>query len=420
MADTLLTPDICVIGGGPAGFLAAAGAARLGAETILVEKGGLGGALLHGGAVSAKALVLAARRGLSFAEARARAAAALAEFSLFYAPERLAALGARLIRAEAVFEDADTVRAGGTLIRARRFILAPGAAAPPPDLPDLKGIPRLDPAGLAALDSLPQRLCVAGGGPEAVELAHAFRLFGSEVTLLAPALLPGEDAEAVALLSRALAGSGIDIRPGAAPELSATHLLVLPGSGAEAPSLPALAADNPRVLTAGDALARRVFSVGGASDSAGAALKSALFRMKSPRGDGLSTRAVLSALDLAQAGATEAELSAIGIPHRILRAPFSDTDGARLEGGARGFVKAMVTPRGKVLGATILGPGAAELIAPWSLAVERGLPVSALAGLSLPWGGFGEASKKAAHSFLLPRLFSPRNKMLARLLARLG
>jgi pyruvate/2-oxoglutarate dehydrogenase complex dihydrolipoamide dehydrogenase (E3) component len=80
----------------------------------------------------------------------------------------------------------------------------------------------------------------------------------------------------------------------------------------------------------------------------------------------------------------------------------------------------VASPRGKVLGAAIVGAHAGELILPWVLALDRRLPLSAMAGMVAPYPTLSEVSKRAAGSFFTPRLFSERTRWLVRLLAKLG
>ncbi len=128
--------------------------------------------------------------------------------------------------------------------------------------------------------------------------------------------------------------------------------------------------------------------------------------------------------ELAQVGLTEAQARARGDGLRILRWSLAENDRARAEGGpAGGFdgaLKAVVTPRGKILGCGIVGRSAGELIQPWVLALSAGLTVKALATMVAPYPTLGEISKRAAGSFYVPTLFSKRTRALVRLLRRFG
>ncbi len=104
----------------------------------------------------------------------------------------------------------------------------------------------------------------------------------------------------------------------------------------------------------------------------------------------------------------------------MLRWPLADNDRARIERDTEGLIKAVVTPRGRILGASIVAPQAGELIQPWVLAIARGLGIGALARMIAPYPTLGEASKRAAGSFYEPKLYGPATRALVRLLARLG
>lgn len=108
--------------------------------------------------------------------------------------------------------------------------------------------------------------------------------------------------------------------------------------------------------------------------------------------------------------------------HGAVRAvtwPFADNDRARAERETEGFVKVVVDPKGRVLGATIVGRHAGELILPWVLAVEKDMKIGAVAGVIAPYPTLGEASKRVAGSYFTPKLFSAGTKRLVGFLQRL-
>ena len=124
--------------------------------------------------------------------------------------------------------------------------------------------------------------------------------------------------------------------------------------------------------------------------------------------------------ELAQVGLTEQQAVARGGGIRILRWPFAEIDRARTESEIDGLVKVVATPRGRILGAGIVGPHAGELIQTWVLAIQEGLGLSAIAKMVSPYPTFGEASKRAAASFFTPTLFGPRTRRLVGWLRHLG
>jgi pyruvate/2-oxoglutarate dehydrogenase complex dihydrolipoamide dehydrogenase (E3) component len=175
---------------------------------------------------------------------------------------------------------------------------------------------------------------------------------------------------------------------------------------------------------------RRIFALGdivdgphfthAASYQAGVVIRNALFRLPARVDYRALPWVTYADPELAQVGLTEAEARARHGRVTLLRWPFHDNDRARAERATLGLVKVVATPQGRILGASILGQAAGELIQTWQLAIGAGLKVSAVAGMIAPYPTLGEASKRAAGSFYLPKLFGARTKRLVRLLGRLG
>jgi pyruvate/2-oxoglutarate dehydrogenase complex dihydrolipoamide dehydrogenase (E3) component len=118
-------------------------------------------------------------------------------------------------------------------------------------------------------------------------------------------------------------------------------------------------------------------------------------------------------------GLTEAAAKAEGAI-RVLHWPFADNDRAHTERDTAGDIKVIARRNGRIIGATILGAGAGDLILPWALAISQKLKIGALANLVVPYPTRGEASKRVAACYYTPTLFSPRTRSLVRLLARFG
>jgi pyruvate/2-oxoglutarate dehydrogenase complex dihydrolipoamide dehydrogenase (E3) component len=125
--------------------------------------------------------------------------------------------------------------------------------------------------------------------------------------------------------------------------------------------------------------------------------------------------------ELAHVGLTEAQARNVhGARVRVLRSQFTDNDRARTERTTEGLIKVVISGRGHVLGATIAGAHAGELILPWVLAVGERLKIGTLASVIAPYPTLSEISKRVAGSYYTPTLFGPRTRMLVRLLGRLG
>lgn len=466
-----LTPDLCVIGAGAGGLAVAAGAAQMGAAVVLVERGRMGGDCLNDGCVPSKSLIAAAKLaqawrhgpelGVSYAAPRidfAEIADSIARVVARLAPndsvERFERLGVRVIPAEARFLDPRTVRAGETLIRPRRFVVATGAAPVVPAIPGLAGVPFLTNETVFAERVPPEHVIVIGGGPLGIELAQAYRRLGAGVTVLdAGPILPRDDPELVALLADRLAGDGISLRPsvtiigvamaegGVAVALKGgerivgSHLLVAAG---RRPDLAPLNLRAARIASNAAGIAvdarlrttnRRAYAIGDAAGGpqfthaalyhAGIVIRNALFRLPARVDYRALPWVTYTDPELAHVGETEAAARARGTV-RVLRWHFAENDRAHTERDTAGAVKIVTSRSGRIRGATILGAGAGDLILPWCLAISQKLKIGAMANLIVPYPTRGEAGKRAAGNFYTPALFSPRTRRLVRFLARFG
>jgi pyruvate/2-oxoglutarate dehydrogenase complex dihydrolipoamide dehydrogenase (E3) component len=470
---TALTPDICVVGAGSAGLSLAAGAAQLGAETVLVEAHKMGGDCLNYGCIPSKALLAAAhaaprqaeRFGIRIGEPAVDFRAVhdhvhgvIAAIAPHDSAERFRGLGVRVIPAQARFAGPAELVAGDVPIRARRFVVATGSRPLVPSIPGLDRLPYLTNETVFDLVDCPRHLLIIGGGPIGCELAQAFRRLGAAVSLIEMTrLLPKDDPELVAIVRERLQAEGVAIfeetkvvgaeaaADGVAllteagrttARIAGTHLLVAAG---RSPNLAGLDLDAAGIAYTAAGITvdrhlrttnRRVYAIGDAAGGlqfthvagyhAGIVIRHALFRLPAR----VDYRAVpwvtYTDPELAQVGLTEAAARAGGQAVRVLRWPFAENDRAQTERRTAGFVKAVATPRGRILGASIVGEQAGELIQPWVLAMANGLKVSALATMVAPYPTLGEASKRAAGSFYTPSLFSNRTRRLVRFLRWFG
>ena len=199
--NKLIKTDICVIGAGSGGLSVAAGAVQMGAQTVLVEGGKIGGDCLNYGCVPSKALLAAAHRaqspagnkpfGLSatrpkvdFAGVMRHVRNTIEAIEPMDSVERFSRLGVNVVQAYGQFIDAQTLQAGEQTIRAKRFVIATGSSAYIPPIRGLSSIPYLTNETLFELDKKPAHLMILGAGPIGVEMAQAFARLGSQVTLI--------------------------------------------------------------------------------------------------------------------------------------------------------------------------------------------------------------------------------------------
>jgi pyruvate/2-oxoglutarate dehydrogenase complex dihydrolipoamide dehydrogenase (E3) component len=467
-----LTPDLCVIGAGSGGLAVAAGAAQMGAEVVLVERGAMGGDCLNYGCVPSKSLLAAARiadlgrRGAALGICYARpqidfAAVAdsvqrvIAAIAPNDSVERFEGLGVRVLRAEARFTSPRTVRAGNVEIRPRRFVIATGSQPAIPPIHGLDDVPYLTNETIFANRQLPEHLIVIGGGPIGIEMAQAHCRLGARVTVLdVGPLLPRDDPELSTILAERLSAEGVVCRPEVAiagiertgrtlavrlasgEQVVGSHLLVATG---RRPSIEALdlaaagIASTAKGITVDARLRttnRRAFAIGDVAGGpqfthialhhAGVVIRNALFRIPAKVDYRALPWVTYTDPELAQVGLTEAAARAVDQTPRVLRWPFAENDRAQTERETEGVVKIVTSGNGRILGASILGAGAGDLILSWALAISQNLKISALANLVVPYPTRGEAGKRAAGSYYTPTLFSPRTRRLVRLLARFG
>ena len=472
---TTLTPDICVIGAGSAGLSVAAGAAQLGAETVLIEAHKMGGDCLNYGCVPSKALLAAAHAAavqrqagrfgvqasepaIDFRAVHDHIHGVIAAIAPHDSEERFAGLGVRVLRTQARFTGPREVVAGEVRIQARRFVIATGSRPLVPPLPGLDRTPYLTNETIFDLAERPRHLLVVGGGPIGVELAQAFRRLGAAVSVVEMAtLLPKDDPELVQVVRQRLHEEGVALHErtrvtavestadgvalitesdGNRTRIDGSHLLIAAGRRANIAGLDLAAAGiahTPASITIDPHLRtsnRRVYAIGDAVGGlqfthlagyhAGIVIRHALFRLPARVDSRLVPWVTYSDPELAQVGLTEAAARAAGHDARVLRWPFAENDRARTERMTAGLVKAVVTPRGRILGAAIVGCHAGELIQAWQLAMANSLKVGALATLVAPYPTLGEASKRAAGSFYTPKLFSKRTQRLVRFLRVFG
>ena len=461
LKNGVLQADLCIIGAGSGGLSVAAGAVQMGASVVLIERHLMGGDCLNTGCVPSKALLAAAhaaqaQRGsarfgvaahepvVDFAAVMAHVHGTIAAIAPHDSVARFEALGCTVIQASARFTGERELEAGGQRVAARRFVIATGSRAATPPIPGLAETPFLTNETLFGLTELPTHLAIIGGGPIGLEMAQAFRRLGSQVTVLERAtILPKDEPEAVAIIRARLVAEGVRLVEGAAiaridpgaialggETIQPSHILVaagrepvLDGLGLESARVTrtprgitvdaGLRSSNPHIFAIGDCAGGPQFThIAGAH--AGIVIRRALF--------GLPAKVDYTALpwvtytdpELAHAGLTEAEAPGC----RTLIQPLEDNDRARAEGVAEGMVKLVLSPRGVILGATIVAPGAGEMIGMWALAIQKGLKVGAIAGLTLPYPTLAETGRRAAGAWFTPTIFGPRMRFLVGLTQR--
>ena len=467
--------DLAVIGAGASGLSVTSVAARLGLRVALIERGRMGGDCLNYGCVPSKALLAAAHAAeaarqagrygvrlsepeIDWAAVRAHVQGAIATIAPTDSEERYTELGATVLRAEARFVARDALLVGGRRITAHRIVIAAGGHPVVPTIAGLAEVPYLTNETVFDLPDRPEHLLVLGGGPIGIEMAQAHALLGCRVTVVQSGPIAArEDPELVAPLRERLVAQGVTlvehaqaetVEPGPGPVLvladgrriDGSHLLVATG---RRPNLEALDLAAGDVRSGPDGIAtdrglrslsnRRVYAVGDIADPegigprafthvgtyhAGIVVRRALFRLPARIDYAALPRVTYTDPELAQIGMTEAEARRAGHDVQVLCWRMAENDRAIAEAATEGLVK-LVVARGRLLGAGVVAPHAGDMAGLLGLAIGRRVPLSALAGLIVPYPTRAEAIKRAAGEFYTPRLFGRWSAWLARLLARL-
>jgi pyruvate/2-oxoglutarate dehydrogenase complex dihydrolipoamide dehydrogenase (E3) component len=464
--------DIAVIGAGSGGLSVASGAAQLGLRVVLFEKGEMGGDCLNTGCVPSTALIAAApaahdartagRLGVEaaprvdFARVMAHVHGAIAAIAPHDSQQRFEGLGVTVVREAARFTGPRTLASASVEVTARRIVIATGSRAKAPPIAGLAGSGFLTNETIFGLTELPRRLIVLGAGPIGLELGQAFRRLGSEVAVVEAAQpLPREDRDLAQPLIDQLAGEGVELFTGRTADaversgetiavvsgghrIEGSHLLVAVGREAVLDGLDLDAArvargprgitldrqlrstTNPAVFAIGDAAGREAFThVAGAHASL--VVRKALFAQSVDVETLVVPRVTYTDPEIAAVGLSETDARQIhGDRTRVLSVPFGGVDRAIAEGDTRGLGKLILDPRGRILGAAVVGRGAGELIHPWALALTCKLKLRAFTDFIAPYPTRGEIHKRLASAFYSPILFSARTRALVAVLKLFG
>jgi pyruvate/2-oxoglutarate dehydrogenase complex dihydrolipoamide dehydrogenase (E3) component len=470
VADTL-TPDLCVIGAGSGGLSVAAAAAAFGVPVVLVERGRMGGDCLNTGCVPSKALLAAAKHAhdarrvspfgltlpraeVDFAKVNAHVHGVIAAIAPNDSTERFTGLGVQVIAANARFKDSTTVVAGNIEIKARRFVIATGSSAAVPPIEGLDTTPYFTNETIFELKQCPEHLVIIGAGPIGLELAQAHHRLGAKVTVLEAATpLAKDDPECAAIVLDALAHEGIRIRSGVkvtrvaregdqvtvmldgGESVTGSHLLLATGRRPNIDDLDLKAAgigygrggitvdkglktSNKRVYAIGDVAGGGFTHT--ANYHAGIVIRNALFRLPAKVNDDSVPWVTFTDPELAHVGLNEAQARERHKQIRVLRWPYHENDRAQAERATHGHIKVITKKNGLILGCTIVGAHAGELITTWTLALSQGLNIRAMTGIVVPYPTLSEIGKRAAITYFSTSLTSPRVRRLIGFLRRFG
>ena len=469
--------DLLILGGGVGGLVTASVASQLGLKVTLIESSDkLGGDCLHYGCVPSKALLHCARLFHQQRRAAARGLGGAADPAVDIAavnayirsvidtlqqhddPERFRSYGCEVLFGRGRFVGPNRVEVNGEIRKGRRIVIATGSS---PFVPPIEGLAEagyLTNEAMFSLDALPGHLAVLGGGPIGIEMAQAFRRLGSRVTVLmrGDTILPNDDPELATLLQASLAEEGIEFiidsellrvdreadgrrrltlkLPSGESQLVVDELLVATGRKPNTEGLELTSAgveENRQGIVVDKRLRtsnRRIYACGDvcgpyrfthmAEYQAGIVISNALFRFPKSADYSLFPWVTYTDPELAGVGLSEKQAKEQGLEVEILRFPFRDVDRAVVEGTTVGLTK-FVVRKGKILGATILGPHAGELLHEIVLAIKTGSSIGTISAAIHAYPTLSQIHRRTVNTHYGAKLFSPPSRQLVQWLNRL-
>jgi pyruvate/2-oxoglutarate dehydrogenase complex dihydrolipoamide dehydrogenase (E3) component/uncharacterized membrane protein YdjX (TVP38/TMEM64 family) len=451
--------NLVVIGAGAAGLVASYIAAAVKAKVTLVESHKMGGDCLNYGCVPSKALIKTATllrqmkhardygitradATFNFADAMERVARVVREIEPHDSVERYRGLGVDVVAGYAKIVNPWAVEieaADGSkqTLTTRSIVIATGAMPFVPPLPGLDEVGCLTSDTLWGLRECPKRLVVLGGGPIGCELAQCFARLGSQVTQIemAPRILLREDAEVSAFAQAALEGDGVAVLTGHKAlrcEREGDHKFIvveatgveqriefdqllcavgrvarLKGFGLEELGIPVgrtvetneyLETRMPNILAAGDVAGPYQFTHTAAHQAWYASVNALFGRFRKFKADyRVIPWATFIDPEVARVGLNEQEAKEQGVAYEVTRYGIDDLDRAIADSAAHGWVKVLTVPgQDHILGVTIVGTHAGDLLAEYVLAMKHGLGLEKILGTIHTYPTLAEANKYAA------------------------
>jgi len=461
--------DIGIIGGGAAGLTVTAGAAQLGAKTLLLEKEQeLGGDCLHFGCVPSKTLIKTAhvyhqmknaeKFGLprvevsevNYGDVVKRIQSVIGVIQKHDSEERFCGLGAKVEFGSPLFVDEHTIRLKGKMISAKNWVMATGSS---PSIPPIKGLnktPYVTNKEIFSLDHLPGSMIILGAGPIATEMAQAFCRLGTKVFVVQRSgqILSKEDKDLADKVLKVLNHEGVTFHlnssvvrtndrgsekevaikstEGKETILRAETILVamgrqpnLNGLGLEEIGVESdkkgievdnrLRTSQKHIYAAGDVTGAYQFTHA-AGYEGGIVISNAIFHLPRKVDYTFLPWCTYTDPELASIGMNEKVAKDRGINYKVWSEAFRDNDRSLAEGEQVGKIKMILDENEKVLGVQILGPRAGELLGEWVAILNGKVKLSTLASAVHPYPTLGEINKRVAGAYFSPKIFSDKVK----------
>jgi pyruvate/2-oxoglutarate dehydrogenase complex dihydrolipoamide dehydrogenase (E3) component len=461
--------DIGIIGGGAAGLTIAAGAAQLGAKTLLVEKENvLGGDCLHFGCVPSKTLIRtskiyhlmkhAEKYGLpkidiprvEYHHITRRIRSVIDTIQHHDSEERFCGLGAKVEFGTPVFTDEYSIKVKGKSFSAKNWVISTGSS---PAVPPIKGLDKtsfITNKEIFSIDRLPDSMIILGAGPVGIEMAQAFSRLGTAVTVIdhGGQILKKEDADMADTLMKILQSEGITFHLNARVEevrensgqieavfsdpentlfrISARTLLVASGRRANTEGLgletvgiefdnwgitvdQRLRTTRSHIYAAGDVNGDFQFTHAAGYEGS-IVISNAIFHLPRKVDYRLLPWCTYTDPELAHIGLNEKSARAEGIRYSVWTESFSENDRSLAEGENRGWIKMLLDDKEKPIGVQILGLHAGDLLGEWVAALNGNIKLSSLASAVHPYPTLCEINKRVVGNFFSPKIFSEKIK----------
>jgi len=475
MSQQIIKTEICIIGAGSGGLSVASGAAQLGMKTVLIEASEMGGDCLNTGCVPSKALLAAGKRAqahrkddisgvmahepeIDYSAVKDHVFDVIGTIAPHDSQERFESLGVHVIREYGEFIDNKTVKAGEHIIKAKKFVISTGSRAL---VPPIKGIDEsqvFTNENIFGLRKKPEHLLVIGGGPIGLEMAQAHRRLGCEVSVFdMGGILPRDDQKNVEVVRQALIKEGVNLyenfsieeikhgksnhtiigtKNGKNITIKGSHILVAAGRSANVDELGLDKANiqfDRRGIAVNDKLQssqKHIYAIGDVAGGpqfthvagyhAGLLIKQICFKMPAKVDYKALPWVTYVDPELAQVGLTEdAARAKHGASIKVVEWHFNENDRAIAEKTTAGQARVITTKKGLILGASIVGPSAGELISMWGLAISKNMKISAITSTIAAYPTLSEINKRAAGSYYTPSLFSDKTRKIVRFLQKL-
>ena len=449
--------NVVVIGAGSGGLVASLIAAAVKAKVALVEKHQMGGDCLNTGCVPSKALIRSAKMAhyasraedwgfrsasvdFEFSDVMDRVHRVIEEIEPHDSVERYTGLGVECVQGEATIESPWQVRVGDRVLTARNIVVATGASPLVPPIPGLDQVDPLTSENLWGLRELPERLVVLGGGPIGSEMTQAFARLGSQVTQveMLPRILSREDPEISDMVAERFREEGIRVLTGhkatrfgaedgqrymMARDAEGNEVRIdfdqvimalgrsarVKGFGLEELGVEIarngtiqhdefLRTNYPNIYVCGDVAGPYQFTHVASHQAWYASVNALLSPFKEFKADyRVIPWTTFTDPEVARVGLNELEAKEQEIPYEVSTYGIDDLDRAIADGEDYGVVKVLTRPgKDKILGATIVGPHAGDLMAEYVLAMKHGLGLNKILGTIHTYPTLAEANKYAA------------------------